>query len=95
MSDDANTDDIPVEDATPDASAYEAKIAELESAHATTIAESSATIEGLTSELTAAKAHNYDLLVAGNKPADEVLDTPANFDNDEDGDIDIDDLFTK
>lgn len=48
------------QDNKPDVSAYEAKIVQ----HENTIADRDSTIANLTSELSEAKAHNYDLLTS-------------------------------
>jgi len=70
----------------PDISVYEAKIEELNA----TVAAESARAADLESALTAAKATNYDLLMAtpkdGVPPAEEEIDDVST-------DVDIDDLF--
>lgn len=84
MPDDEETDENkPVE-----TSVYEAKIAELNAK----IAEENARAVALESELNAAKAANYDLLMA--TPAETaVIDDVES--NDVDDIVDIDDLFEK
>lgn len=72
---------------TPDAEAYEAKIAELTGI----IAERDASIADLGLQLTAAKAHNYDLLVSVPTDVDPV-ETDVEVD---DNDVDFDDFFGK
>lgn len=69
-----------------DTSVYEAKIAELTAK----IAEESARAVALESELNAAKAANYDLLMA--TPAETAVTDDAES-NDADDIVDIDDLF--
>lgn len=71
----------------PDVSAYEAKISELTAS----LAERDASLSGLTADLTASKAANYDLLISGPRvPETQVIQNDDNF---ADTDIDIDDLF--
>lgn len=78
-----------VPDSSVDVSAFTAKIAQLESV----IAERDATIADLGNQLTAAKAVNYDLLMAvPNDAADTTENTTENEPDDDDG-PDIDDLF--
>jgi len=68
----------------PDTSAYEAKIAELTA----TIAERDAAIADLGTQVTAAKSHNYDLLMQIGTPNEEIA-----ADTGVDDSFDIDDLF--
>jgi hypothetical protein len=69
---------------TPDLAAYEAKIDELTN----TIAERDAAIADLGIQVSAAKAHNYDLLMQIGTPNEEIA-----ADTGSDESFDIDDLF--
>lgn len=71
---------------TPDVSVYEAKILELTGV----IESSNATISALQAEVNAAKAANYDLLMALPANDGETVEVDA---NEVEPDIDIDDLF--
>lgn len=86
-------DEIVTDDTTGviDAGTYEAKIAELTS----TIGERDASIADLNGQLAAAKAANYDLLIAAGSPAEpEPLEEETGADDDG-TDVSIDDLFGK
>lgn len=77
-------------------SAYQSSV----DSNASQVAEFEATIAGLNETIAALKSHNYDLLVSSQASpvsTETAEDTPANAeeisDTDDDGDIDVDDLF--